>query len=101
MPDLSGHDLDAELARVMGWALVVWPPPSVDLNLIRQVEVEIERRGLQDDYLREIGVLVYGDRWAEATQWTWAWAIRHAEPEVLAQAALRTLTGTRSEHGNN
>ncbi len=103
MPDLQGRELDAKIAvdlfgtevewfsatvlvfRVTG---VVIPNYSTSHNAVALVRAEIERRGLERQFLSEmIAIVGY-------TEWT-AWRSMNATPEQQCRAALKTVEGAR------
>ena len=62
--------------------------PSSDDNDARKVRAEIERRGLERQFLSEmIAIVGY-------TEWT-AWRSMNATPEQQCRAALKTVEGAR------
>lgn len=57
---------------------------------VRQVEDEVERRGLQDEYLIALGLVLWGD-WGinQDIELDNVWSLLRATPDQKCQAALR------------
>jgi hypothetical protein len=115
---LTGRELDAALARALGCE-VVWidtwddegtpyrqplvvdvgrvPFYSTDLNAMHEVEAEIERRWLVEQYMTAIED-VYDDReLSDESEYAIVhnypfWSLTHATAEQRARAALAVLT---------
>jgi len=100
----AGRALDAECARVLGYvrrgdawvAPLHWlfndEPPilpyfSSDLIAARLLEDEIERRGLQDEYIRVLLAIVAPDRSTVGT----FWLILRATPSQRSRAFLKAV----------
>lgn len=65
--------------------------PSTDLADVRQLEDEIERRGLQEAYIQALDSFVTYER-SEGWQW-FRWGILRATPEQRARAFLKAIGG--------
>jgi hypothetical protein len=109
---LTGRELDAALARALGYELkdpppfsnfkgLTWRKPnqgawcadgvpafSTDLNAMHEVEAEIERRGLTHEYIAALYEFLGHTYQNLLMQWYYA----HATAEQRARAALAVLT---------
>lgn len=107
MARVRRRNLNAMIARMCGWTERYWtwyapgsdggilrpPDYSANLNYCREAELEIERRGLCDVYLRELRRIINrlpdGD-----TRQAWYMTTADAETRCLAmRAALKEFTG--------
>ena len=72
--------------------------PSTDVSALEPVYEEIERRGLGEDYIRELRETVLGTRgaWNAAISYKGMWSMWRATPEQRARAALSVLTQQES-----
>jgi hypothetical protein len=89
--------LDAALARAMGWAGYPQvssggvPAYSTNPTAIRLAEDEIERRGLQDEYMTALFEIVFNASFEQYVNTHEIWRIIRATPEQRARAALAAL----------
>lgn len=67
------------------------PPFSSNHAAARQLEDEIERRGLQDEYAYKL--IIESSAYCEDRQTAFAWALLRATPEQRARAFLEAMRG--------
>jgi hypothetical protein len=66
-------------------------PFSTDLNTVREMEVEIQRRGLSRRYADILGGIVRAQREQAKGISDWWWLIAHADALTKCKAALLTV----------
>ena len=98
------HELNARVAeRVMGWKVhwydgvpnymrdgwvVLVPDFSGSLDAAWEMEEELERRGLCDEYEHALVTIAWSERLHPARS---AWRLIHATPEQRCEAALEAV----------
>lgn len=105
MAELSGRELDAEVARALfgskpivrdGKVCVLFdeddcPHYSTDPAAVRQVEDEIERRGLQDPYVMHLCAELECEALFEENPHRAVWLLLRATPAERCRAAVRAV----------